>query len=298
MNKTILCLLSAALLAGCKKPTEEERLSEFRDSVKYKAYHFTSEKTTKVSVAEYNKRSKQPVTDDTAHSTLALLWFLTKQSEYSFIEADIAATSSNKDVKLLSLGLQSVALSKMGYPRLAKTHYDKLAKEIADQQGVSPEDVELAHKVMLMSVIVAGLYHDDPELAKFGADALGAVSQVDYLPPLVGAIVEAKQGNHDKAVEDLRKLNENEKFSVHKKAIIADVADMIAKSPSKGNLGSEVMERIVFQVIHRVMNDVFSTEDQRLLLERTKALPELITGKKQTDPTAEEDPASSPVSEK
>ena len=42
------CLLLAVLvlLAGCAKPTEEQRLEKFRRSIKYRTYRLASEKAT------------------------------------------------------------------------------------------------------------------------------------------------------------------------------------------------------------------------------------------------------------
>ena len=80
--------------------------------------------------------------------------------------------------------------------------------------------------------------------------------------------------------QDLEELNKSEKFSDHKKAIISDVADMIAKSSSSKTLGEDVINLIVIGLVERVLDDIFSTEEQQKLLEKTKALPELITGKK------------------
>lgn len=286
MGKSTLLLMTAILLAGCTKPTEEQRLSKFRGSIKYKAYHFTSEQATRLAVAEYNKRSTQPVTDAMIHSTIGLLWLLAEKSEYSFMESDIATNVTTNDIKMLCLGLQSVALSKLKYPNLSKSYYDQLKTALAAKQGIDTNSLEVEHKVMLLSLITVSLYHGDPDLAQFGADALSAVSQLDYLPPLIGAIVEAKKGSPLKAVAQLRELNKNEQFSEHKKALIAEVTDIIANCPDKEKLGDEVMNRVVLQLVRRVLDDVFSTENQRLLLEKAKTLPDLITGKTTAQPTS------------
>jgi hypothetical protein len=278
--RRIILLMMAVVLSGCAKPTEEQRLSKFRGSMKYKAYHFVSEKTTRLTVAEYNKRGAQPVADATIHSTIGLLWFLAEKSEFSFVEADIAGTVATNDVRILSLGLQSIALSKMKYPNLAKSYYDELKSVLATQQGIDTNRLEVEHKVMLLSLIAVSLYHGDPDLAKFGADALGAISQLDYLPPLVGAVVEAKKGSPLKAVAQLRDLNKSERFSEHKKALLTEAADIIANCPDKEKLGNELTNRVLLQLVRRVLDDIFTTENMSTLLEESKELANLITGAK------------------
>ncbi len=297
MKQTILLLfMTSVLISGCAKPTEDQRLSKFRGSIKYKAYRFTSEQTTRLAVAEYNKWSTQQVTCATIHSTIGLLWFLAEQSEYSFIESDIAATGATNDIRILCQGLQSVALAKMKLPNLAKSYYSQIKTTFAAKQGAETDSIEVEHKMMLLGLIAVSLYHGDPDLAKFGADSLGAVSQLDYLPPLVGAIVESKKGSPLKAVAQLRELNKSEQFSEHKKALIAEVTDIVANCPDKEKLGDEVMNRVVIQLIRRVLDDVFSTENQRLLLAKAKTLPDLITGKKTAQPPSAGD--GKPATEK
>lgn len=275
--------MAAVLLVGCARPTEEQRLAKFRGSMKYRTYLFASRKAVGVTVAEYNKRTSPAVDDTLVHSVLGVLWFMADRSEYSFMEADIAAGAATNELKVLALGLQSIALSKMKCPTLARSRYDELKAAIAGQQGIDAGQVEAEHKMMLLGVIAAGLYHGDPDLARFGADALGAISQLDYLPPLVGAIAEATKGSPLKAAEQLRALNKSDRFAEHKKVILAEMADILAKSPAD-KMGEEVTHRVLLQLVRRVLDDVFSEENQRLLLEKTKALPDLIRGKRSTPP--------------
>jgi hypothetical protein len=278
-------MMMAVTLIGCAKPTEEQRLAKFCGSMKYKTYRFASEKVVGITVAEYNQRTTPAINDALVHSTLGLVWFLGEKSEYSFVEADIATSTATNDLRILGLGLQSIALSKMKYPSLARSRYDKLKTTLAAQQGIDTNTVEVEHKVMLLSLIAVSLYHGDPDLAKFGADALGAISQLDYLPPLVGAVVEAKKGNPLKAVAQLRELNASDRFSEHKKVIFDEVADIIANTPSD-KIEQDVTNRVLLQLVRRVLDDVFSAENQRLFLEKTKALPQLITGKTGAQPTS------------
>lgn len=278
MVKTTLLLMVTLLLGGCAKPTEEQRLAKFRGSMRYKAYCFASEKTTRLAVAEYNKTGAQPVDDATMHAMLGVLWFLAEKSEYSFMEAEVLAAVATNDVKMFRLGLQSIALAKMKYPMLSQSYYGELKAGMALQQGADTNRPEVEHKVLLLSLVAVSLYHGDPDVAKFGADGLSAVSQLDYLPSLIGAIVEAKNGHPAKAVAQLRELGQNEQFSEHKKFLFAEVADILANCPDKEKLGDEVMNRIVTQLVRRVLDDVFAAENQRALLEKVRTLPDLITG--------------------
>ena len=290
----LLLLMTVLLLVGCSKQTEEQRLSKFRGSMKYRAYRLSSETTTKLAVAGYNAATTQKVDRVVIHATLGLLWFLSEKSEYSFAEADIFAASDNNNIKLLSLGLQSIALSKMKYPNLARSHYSELKATLAAQQNMDANNVEIEHKLMLLSLIAVSIYHGDPDLAKFGADALSAITQLDYLPPLVGAVVDAKKGSPIKALDQLRELNKSDRFSEHKNALLAEVVDIIGKCPDKEKLGDELTNRVLIQLARRVLDDIFTAENQRILLEKTKTLPDLITGKTTVQPTAADSSSVTP----
>ena len=289
MAKTVALTIAALILVGCSDPTEEERLAKFRGSVRYKVYRVASEKTTKIAVAQYNKTAGQPVDGETVHATLGILWFVLDKSRYSFIEADIRSEAATGDVDQLSLCLQSVALHKMGYPDLSKSHYDELKLSLANGQGVDANIVETDHKLFLGALILASLVHGDPELAKFGADGLGAISELDYLPSLVRAIVEAKQGNVGETLDQLRELNQSEGFDEHKKAIVADVSAIIAGSPDADTLGDELMEKVVLRLGHRVIDDIFTAENKKVLLDRVKQLPGAITGNTTADQPSADD---------
>lgn len=291
MTRGLLLMMTAILLAGCARPTEEQRLSKFRGSMKYRTYRFASEKATAVAVAEYNKRGGgKPVTAFAVHSTLSLLWFLADKSEYSFIEADVAADSAGDDARALCRGFQSIALSRMKYPGLARSHYEELKASMATGGNDNAHAVELEHKIAMLSLIAVSLYQGDPDLARFGAGALSAITQLDYLPPLVGAVIEAKKGSPLKAAAHLRELSKSEGFAGHKKALIAEVADILASSPDKETLGDELTRRVLCQLVQRILDDIFTAEDKRALLEKTRTLPALITGQQASRESAGVDP--------
>ncbi len=267
------------MLAGCAKPTEEQRLAKFRGSVKYKVYRLASEKVTRLAVAEYNKTTTRPISDRLVHATLGIIWFASEKSSYSFIEADIAGTGGTHDAGLVGLGLKSIALSKMKYPGLSKAHYDELKTLLASRQDTSANSIEIEHRLLLLSLIAVGLCHGDLDLARTGADALGAVSQLDYLPPLIGSVVEAKKGRPVAALAQLRELNKSERFSEHKKVLIAEVSDILANCPDREKLGDEVANRVVGQLVRRVLDDIFTAENMGVLLEKTEELARAVVGK-------------------
>jgi hypothetical protein len=287
--KLVLPLLACLTLAGCAKPTEEQRLEKFRRSIRYRTYRFASEKAVGFSVAEYNKRTTPPVDEDLVHAILSLVWFVGKKNEMSFVEADIAAAGASEETRMHSLGLQSVSLGGMECPRLAAEHYDRYKAELAGRQGVDQVEVEIEHKVALLGMILVSLYHGDPALAVTAADSLGAISQVDYLPPLVGAIAEAKQGNHLKAVEELRELSKSERFAEHRRFLLEELADIIEKSADEEELERELEDRLLPELLDRLFDDIFSTEAQQALLEETRALADRITGREEDRPPADAD---------
>jgi len=272
-------LLAGLFFAGCAKPTEEQRLAKFKGSMKVKTYRLASDNATWMAAVGYEKAAGQKVDPALVHATLGIVWFVAGKNEYALIEADLTGKGATDQQKLISLALQSLALSKMKYPGLSKARYDELKNGMATQKGRDANSIEVEHKVCLLSLIVVGLYQGDSELATFGADALGAITQLDYLPPLIGAVIEAKKGSPLKAVAQLRELNKSERFSAHKKEILAEIADLIANTPDKEKLGDEIAERVLMKLVQRVMDDVFSAENQKLLLEKVQAIPELITGK-------------------
>jgi len=276
---TGILVLAAMIFAGCAKPTEEQRLAKFRGSLKVKAYRMASDNATWMAAAGYEKAAGDQVDPALVHATLGFVWFLAEKNDYALIEADLTGKGATNQLKLVSLALQSLALSKMKYPGLSKAHYEDLKVQMTAHQGKDANTIEVEHKVCLLSLMVVSLYQGDSEMAKFSSDALGAITQLDYLPPLVGALVEAKKGSSLKAVAQLRELNKSECFSAHKKEVLAEIADLIANVPDKEKLGDELMERVVVKLAQRVMDDVFSAENQKLLLEKVKSLPELITGK-------------------
>ncbi len=277
MKKTIPLVISVLLFAGCATMAEKQRLNTFRKSFHYKTYRFASEKTTKRAVVEYNKTVSDPLDQDTAHGLLGIVWFIAKKSDYSFTEADLVKASSTNENKILALGLQSIALSKMDCPELARAHYNKLKTALSIQRNSDPNHVGVEHKMMLISLIAVSLYQDDLDLAKWSADTLGASSQLDYLSPLLGAIVETKKGNPINAMEQLQKLSQNDKFSEPKKRLFLESADMIKNCPEEELRGQELVDKFILQLVKGALDAVFSDENQQAFLKKIMGFSDQFT---------------------
>ena len=131
--------------------------------------------------------------------------------------------------------------------------------------------------MMLISLIAVSLYQDDLDLAKWSADTLGASSQLDYLSPLLGAIVETKKGNPINAMEQLQKLSQNDKFSEPKKRLFLESADMIKNCPEEELRGQELVDKLILQLVKGALDAVFSDENQQAFLKRIMGFSDQFT---------------------
>jgi hypothetical protein len=277
MKKTVPLVISALLFAGCTTMIEKQRLNTFRKSFHYKTYRFASEKATKRALVEYNKTVSAPIDQETAHALLGIAWFIAEKNDYSLIEADLVKTTSTNENKVIALGLQSIALSKMDCPELARAHYNKLKTSLALQRNRDPNHFGVEHKMMLISLIAVSLYQDDLDLATWSADTLGASSQLDYLSPLLGAIVETKKGNPLKAMEQLQKLSQNDKFSEPKKKLFSESAEMIKNCPEEEQRGQALVDRLILQLVKGAIDTAFSDENQQVFLKKILAFSDQFT---------------------
>jgi len=293
-NILILILCLSQFLVGCSEESEEDRLAKFRNSIKYKTYKFAIDNATKIFFKEYNKSNNAPIDEQFAHSTLGISHFLSGNSEWSFIEADTIEKYFDKKSKALSLGLKTVALSKMKYPKLSKAAYQELKALLPDLNLIGSNSIEMDHKILLFSLIIVGLYENEPSIAKSSADALGAISELDYLSPLVGVIAETKNGSPINAMEQLNELNKSEKFSEKKKMFFKEVKEVIASSEKKGVVGKELGALIEKHFITQVCDEIFNSEGKIELLKSLKELPELI--KENTKPGEKENNLTTPHS--
>jgi len=277
LKKITALVISALLFAGCATMAERQRLNTFRKSFHYKTYRFASVKATKRVAGEYNKTVSDPLSQETAHALLGVIWFIAEKNDYSFIEADLVKATSTNENKILSLGLQSIALSKMGCPELARAHYKELKTSLSIQRNSDPNRVGVEHKMMLISLIAVSLYQDDLCLATWSADTLGASSRLAYLSPLLGAIVETKKGNPLKAMEQLQKLSQNDKFSEPQKKLFSESADLIKNCTEQEQHEQELVDRLILQLVKGALDAVFSDENQQAFLKKIMAFSDQFT---------------------
>ncbi len=268
MIKILFLLFTGLLFVGCTTTREEQYLSTFRKSFHYKTYRLASNKAIKRAVAEYNATVSEPIENEMAHALLGISWFLAERNDYSFIEADLVKAANTQESKMLALGLQSIALSKMKCPTLAGAYYKELKDSFSLHQKRVPEVVQAEHKMVLISLIAVSLYQDDLDFAKAAADAFGTSSQLDYLSPLLGAVIETKTGEPLKALEHLQVLSTSDTFSERTKKLFSESADMIKECPEEEQRGQALMDKLILQLVKGALDDVFSDENQRTFLKK------------------------------
>ena len=123
----------------------------------------------------------------------------------------------------------------------------------------------------LISLVAVSLYQDDLDFAKTAADAFGTNSQLDYLSPLLGAVIETKRGNPLKAIAQLQELSKRDTFSERTKKLFSEAADMIKNSPEEEQRGQALLDRLILQLVKVALEDVFSDENQRAFLKQITA---------------------------
>lgn len=268
MKQIIFLLLTGLLFVGCTTTKEEQYLSKFRKSFNYKTYRLASKKATQRAVAEYNKTVPEPIDSETAHALLGLTWFIAQRSHYSFIEADLVKATNTQENKMLALSLQSMALSKMKCPTLASAYYKELKDSFTRHQKSAPHRAQEEHKLALISLIAVSLYQDDLDFAKAAADAIATNSQLNYLSPLLGALIETKSGNPHEAIAQLQELSKSDTFSEKKKKLFSEAAEMIKNCPEEEQRGQALMDSLILQLVKGALDDVFSDDNQSALLKQ------------------------------
>ena len=283
MNRVMFLFLLSFALSGCSDKREDERLEDFETSLRYKTYRLASEKTVKGVVEVYNEEAQEEVSVDDAHSILGLIWVVQGRSRLSYIEADILEGLGYPEDDDLLLALRSISLFGMDMPDLSKQYYERLKIKHAEASSKSLEEVELEHKLFLTAMIVVGFVHGNDEMSKFAAESLEAVSQLDYLSPLVGVIAESKEINVIETSKKLYELSKSDRFSEHSKAMIEDVADVIKENKNKELLTEEIVQTIVNRLGKRVIEDIFAEEKMNGLLDRMKEIPEKLSKEDTSD---------------
>ena len=273
---------AVAFLAGCARKTEEERLAKHMSAWRYRGYRVVSEKTTKAMVAQYNRSANPPIDSTAVHMILSVVWFAQEKYEYCYLEAGILDRLKDDEIQGMALAMQTISLFGMEFPQLSDAKYEELKTSLAATGDKTPEEIQMEHKMFLTSLILVSLYHGDPDLAKFGANALGATSQLDYLGPLVGILVEAKKGHFGQVRKDLAELRKSDKFQEHTRVMLEELSALAEKADDPEQFLADVLERVPMVLAERVLDDIFAEEKMAGLLEQVRSIPETITGKDDT----------------
>jgi hypothetical protein len=300
MKRPLLFLIAAILLSGCAQKTEEERLAKRMSKWRYRTYRLASEKATGAAIAECKRRTGEETDASAVHAVLSVLWFTQQRYELCYLEADLLSEQENEDARVMALALQTVALFGMEFQQLSDARYEELKMLLAATSKKTPEEIQMEHKVFLTCLILVSLHHGDPDLARFSADALGATSQLDYLEPLVGAIVEAKKGHLLKARKELTELVQSDRFQEHTRALIEEASALAEQAEDPEQFLADLLEKLPALLAERVLEDIFAEEKRAGLLQQIKQIPETLMGKEdtqQTDGEATSETAPSAASE-
>jgi hypothetical protein len=284
---------------GCAKKTEEERLAGFRTSMKYRAYRLASKKAVELAVAEYNKETEaeSAIRIETVHGVLGVLWLLADKPEFSCVEADVYSELRGEE-PLLALGLRTVALHKMKMPSLSALEYEKIKTRQAAAAGQTSDDIETDDKIALLAIIFIGLREGEDSLTKFGADSLGAVSDLDYVSPLVMLTADVRNGRLIQAGGKLNELRKSERFSGHISRVLDEFKRVLAEYNEQGEIPENVSKRLLSALIQGVMADIFEKEHKGKLLEQAKQLTQTLGGESEPAKTEEVEGQTPSSSEK
>lgn len=289
IKKVCLLVVAVVFLTGCAQRTEEERLAKRMTSLRYRGYRLASEKTTDAIIAQYNRTATAPISSTVVHMVLSVVWFAQEQYEYCYLEADILDRLKEGKSQSMALAMQTIALFGMEFPQLSDAKYEVLKTSLAAADNRTPEQIQMEHKLFLTSLILVSLYHGDPDLAKFGANALGATSQLDYLDPLVGILVEAKKGHFGEVRKELSELRKSDKFQEHTRVMFQELSALAEKADDPGKFIADALERIPAVLATGVLDDIFAEEKMAGLLDQVRSIPEAITGKKDTQQSPADD---------
>jgi hypothetical protein len=278
MKRPLVLSLALLLTFACSKTDEEKRLSKFRKSIPYKTYRLASEKATEVILPEYNKRSATPLEPAWVHATAGFFCLLSGKSDYAFIESELARESPSLEATILAQGVQSIALSKLKATHLAREQFTKLKKNLLLQQAQTPvrtNDLEV--RLMFVSLLAASIYHDDDKLANTAATKLATYPPFNYLPSLVSALLEIKKGHTEKAVQQLQALSQHAHFPESKRPLLTETLALLQQDKLPTNERDALVDRLLLQLINILLDELFSSENQREALTKITSLTEELT---------------------
>jgi hypothetical protein len=278
MKRPLFLSLALLLTFGCTKTDEEKRLIKFRKSIPYKSYRLASEKATELALAEYNKTLTIPLEPAWAHATLGFICLISGKSDYAFIESELARESHSLETTILAQGVQSIALSKLKASHLAHEQFIKLKKNLVLQQERMPvrtDDLDV--RLMYLSLLAAGIYHDDAKLANNAAKRLATYPSLDYLPSLVNALLELKTGQTEKAVQQLQTLSQQPHFPDSKRPLLTETLAVLQQEKLPKNERDALVDRLLLQIMDAILDELFSTENQQFVIRKITSFAEEFT---------------------
>jgi hypothetical protein len=278
MKRPLFLSLALLLTFACSKTDEEKRLTKFRKSIPYKTYRLASEKATELALAEYNKTLAVPLEAAWVHATLSFICLIGGKSDYAFIESELARATPSLEATILAQGVQSVALSKLKAPHLAREQLTKLKKNLVLQQKRTPVRTDdLETRLMCVSLLVTGIYHDDAKLANNAAQRLATKPALDYLPSLVTALLELKKGQAEKAVQQLQALSQHPHFPSSKRPLLTKTLAGLQQEKLPENERDALVDGLLLQIMDTILDELFSTENQQFMLSKITSFSEEFT---------------------
>jgi len=278
MKRPLFLGLVLLMTFGCSKTDEEKRLIKFRKSIPYKTYRLTSEKATELALAEYNKTLAVPLEPAWVHATLSFICLIGGKSDYAFIESELARESPSLEATILAQGVQSVVLSKLKAPHLAREQVAKLKKNLVLQQERTPVRTDdLGTRLMCVSLLATGIYHDDAKLANNAAKRLATQSSLGYLPSLVSALLELKKGQTEKAVQQLQMLSQHPHFPDSKRPLLTKTLAVLQQEKLTENERDALVDGLLLQIMDTILDELFSTENQQFIFSKITSFSEEFT---------------------
>jgi hypothetical protein len=196
------------------------------------------------------------------------------------IEAELVKESplATPDTAILSMGLQSVALRNLNCSHVAREQFSKLKTATARQKKPDIAQQNTVESTLtLVSLMIAGLYQDDAEVATLAAKRLGANPQFDYLPSLVNALIEIKRGHPQKAIGYAQELSQNKHFPESRRAAFSESLASLANTSDQTKDKDAIADGMILQLLDVILEELFSQANQQFLLKKITTIAEQFT---------------------
>jgi len=246
-----------------------------------RAYRLASKATVTALATQYNNKVKPEEQMDPRliHSILSIIWVSQRKYEFGWLEADMSEGTEEDGYYQMSLAMKTVSLFGLEYPGLSQVSYVKFKRAYAELYGRETEEVDLHFKVYMVMLIIYGIEMEVPDLAKFGADILGASAGVDYARPFVGFIAESRNGNYNEARKEYEELKNSEQLKQHFKITLEHAVLILSRLEKGQELSEDFPDMFVDLFVKRIMTDIFAGEHKEELFEKIRQMPEGLLDK-------------------